>query len=181
MPFTLSLPSVSNLTRFSVKKRPKGFTKTGSIAARSLYAERGIIAATALPHASREPRPAGREPAAAAGSAPQTPYTAAVDKQDCTWVKLSSLNDFASGLIPFFVRSERPLGGNPLELNMAHFLNQQLSFQWLGHPFSEPTDTLVMNVSDWFIDLRILKADGSLLYGCAGEQKVLEVGSDHSK
>ena len=71
-----------------------------------------------------------------------------------------------------------PIQGVALE--MAVRLTQRLSFRWLPEPATESTDTLVMSVSNWFIDLRISLSDGSLDWGFAGEEQVLEVGPHHS-
>jgi hypothetical protein len=61
---------------------------------------------------------------------------------------------------------------------MSIRLTQRVSFRWLPELPAEPTDTLVMSVSNWFIDLRITKTDGSLEWGFAGEEKVLQSGVD---
>jgi len=56
---------------------------------------------------------------------------------------------------------------------MAHRISTRISLRWLPDPPSEPTDTLVFNVGDYFMDLRVLKADGSIDWGMAGERQIL--------
>jgi hypothetical protein len=56
---------------------------------------------------------------------------------------------------------------------MAHRISTRISLRWLPDPPSEPTDTLVFNVGDYFMDLRVLKADASIDWGMAGERQIL--------
>jgi hypothetical protein len=56
---------------------------------------------------------------------------------------------------------------------MAEQISTRISFRWLPDPPSEPTDTLVFNVGLYFMDLRVLKADGSIEWGMAGERQIL--------
>jgi hypothetical protein len=58
-------------------------------------------------------------------------------------------------------------------------LTQQLGFRWIPEPPDESTDTLVLSVTDWFVDLRFSKADGSLAWGFAGTEEVLETTAQH--
>ena len=58
---------------------------------------------------------------------------------------------------------------------MAERISTRISFRWLPDPPSEPTDTLVFNVGSYFMDLRILKADGSIEWGMAGERQILSM------
>ncbi|EXJ77584.1 hypothetical protein A1O3_09811 [Capronia epimyces CBS 606.96] len=56
---------------------------------------------------------------------------------------------------------------------MAARLSTRLSIRWVPGEPSEPTDTLVMSVGGWFVDLRITKQDGSIDWGMAGERFIL--------
>ncbi|KAK5449606.1 hypothetical protein LTS15_008681 [Exophiala xenobiotica] len=56
---------------------------------------------------------------------------------------------------------------------MAGRLSTRLSIRWVPGEPSEPTDTLVISVGGWYVDLRINKADGSIDWGMAGERLVL--------
>jgi hypothetical protein len=49
-------------------------------------------------------------------------------------------------------------------------LSTRISIQWLPEEASEPTDTLVMTVGSYYLDLRILKDDTSKIdWSMAGE------------
>ncbi|KIW66906.1 hypothetical protein, variant [Phialophora macrospora] len=56
---------------------------------------------------------------------------------------------------------------------MSSRLSTRLSIRWVPGEPSEPTDTLVMSVGGWYVDLRITKADGSIEWGMAGERIIL--------
>jgi Protein HRI1 len=56
---------------------------------------------------------------------------------------------------------------------MAHPISTRISLRWVPDPPSEPTDTLVFNVGDYFMDLRVLKADTSIDWGMAGERQII--------
>lgn len=56
---------------------------------------------------------------------------------------------------------------------MSGRLSTRLSIRWVPGEPSEPTDTLVISVGGWYVDLRITKADGSIDWGMAGERLVL--------
>ena len=84
---------------------------------------------------------------------------------------------FLSTLLELSTATPPTLG---VALDMTVRLTQRLSFRWLPEPATESTDTLVMSVSNWFIDLRISLSDGSLDWGFAGEEQVLETGPHHS-
>ncbi|KAF2673058.1 hypothetical protein BT63DRAFT_466630 [Microthyrium microscopicum] len=62
---------------------------------------------------------------------------------------------------------------------MSVRLTQRRSFRWLPEPASETTDTLVMSVGSWFIDLRIKLDTGALEWGFAGEEKILNISESH--
>lgn len=53
-------------------------------------------------------------------------------------------------------------------------LSYRKSLRWVPGEPSEPTDTLVLDVGDYFVDLRILKSDGSVDWGMAGKRTILE-------
>jgi len=56
---------------------------------------------------------------------------------------------------------------------MATRLSTRLSIRWVPGEASEPTDTLVINVGGWYVDLRITKLDGSIDWAMAGERLIL--------
>ncbi|ETI22621.1 hypothetical protein G647_06697 [Cladophialophora carrionii CBS 160.54] len=56
---------------------------------------------------------------------------------------------------------------------MSSRLSTRLSIRWVPGEPSEPTNTLVMSVGGWYVDLRITKADGSIEWGMAGERLIL--------
>lgn len=51
--------------------------------------------------------------------------------------------------------------------------SKRISIRWLPDPASEPTDTLVLSVGEYFVDLRVLTADQSIDWALAGERIVL--------
>jgi hypothetical protein len=52
-------------------------------------------------------------------------------------------------------------------------LSYRKSLRWVPGEPSEPTSTLVLDVGSFFVDLRILKADGSIDWAMAGRRTVL--------
>ncbi|KAJ9604224.1 hypothetical protein H2200_011058 [Cladophialophora chaetospira] len=56
---------------------------------------------------------------------------------------------------------------------MSSRLSTRLSIRWIPGEPSEPTDTLVMSVGGWYVDLRITKKDGSIDWAMAGERLIL--------
>ncbi|CZR62155.1 uncharacterized protein PAC_12052 [Phialocephala subalpina] len=51
---------------------------------------------------------------------------------------------------------------------------QRVSVRWLPEPAFEDTDTIALNVGGYFLDLRIVKADGSVQWSRAGQRKVVK-------
>lgn len=56
---------------------------------------------------------------------------------------------------------------------MAARLSTRISLRWVPDEPEELTDTLVMNVGGYFMDLRVNKADQSIDWAMAGERKIL--------
>lgn len=64
-----------------------------------------------------------------------------------------------------------------LTLTMSSFSNPdsqarvstRLSLRWLPEPPTETTDTLVLNVGDWYVDLRVDKISKKLDWALAGQ------------
>ncbi|KAI4766416.1 hypothetical protein E4T52_00865 [Aureobasidium sp. EXF-3400] len=52
-------------------------------------------------------------------------------------------------------------------------LSYRKSLRWVPGEPSEPTSTLVLDVGSFFVDLRILKADGSIDWAMAGRRTIL--------
>ncbi|OQV04009.1 hypothetical protein CLAIMM_08963 isoform 1 [Cladophialophora immunda] len=52
-------------------------------------------------------------------------------------------------------------------------LSTRLSIRWVPGEASEPTDTLIIGVEGWYVDLRITKLDGSIDWAMAGERLIL--------
>lgn len=52
-------------------------------------------------------------------------------------------------------------------------LSIRKSLRWVPDEPSEPTDTLVLDVGDYFVDLRVLKANSSIDWAMAGKRTVL--------
>lgn len=52
-------------------------------------------------------------------------------------------------------------------------LSTRLSIRWVPGEASEPTDTLIIGVGGWYVDLRITKLDGSIDWAMAGERITL--------
>ncbi|OAL30881.1 hypothetical protein AYO20_08574 [Fonsecaea nubica] len=56
---------------------------------------------------------------------------------------------------------------------MSPRLSTRLSIRWVPGEASEPTDTLIIGVGGWYVDLRITKLDGSTDWAMAGERLIL--------
>ncbi|KIW11204.1 hypothetical protein PV08_10504 [Exophiala spinifera] len=56
---------------------------------------------------------------------------------------------------------------------MSSRLSTRVSIRWVPGEPSEPTDTLVMSVGGWYVDLRITKSDGTIDWAMAGERLIL--------
>ncbi|KAJ9488720.1 hypothetical protein VN97_g4585 [Penicillium thymicola] len=50
--------------------------------------------------------------------------------------------------------------------------SKRISFRWLTTPAEESTDTIVMSVKDWYVDLRIETATGKIDWAIAGQRIV---------
>ncbi|KAJ5696874.1 hypothetical protein N7536_007286 [Penicillium majusculum] len=50
--------------------------------------------------------------------------------------------------------------------------SKRISFRWLTTPAEETTDTIVMSVKDWYVDLRIETATGKIDWAIAGQRIV---------
>lgn len=48
---------------------------------------------------------------------------------------------------------------------------QRVSVRWLPAPAYEDSNTVALNVSGYFLDLRVATADGALQWSRAGERK----------
>ena len=57
---------------------------------------------------------------------------------------------------------------------MAAQLSTRVSLRFLPDEPSEPTDTLVLNVGQYYMDLRVLKADTSIDWSMAGQRFILK-------
>lgn len=51
-------------------------------------------------------------------------------------------------------------------------LSTRVSIKWGDDPASEPTDTLVMSIRDYYMDLRVKKADTSIDWAMAGQRLI---------
>jgi hypothetical protein len=49
----------------------------------------------------------------------------------------------------------------------------RITLRWLPDAASEPTDTLVFGVGDYYIDLRVLKSNTSIDWALAGERQII--------
>lgn len=61
--------------------------------------------------------------------------------------------------------------GNPTE--SACRFSTRISLRWLPEPAHETTDTIVMSVKDWYLDLRMDKQTGEIDWAIAG-QRIIE-------
>lgn len=57
--------------------------------------------------------------------------------------------------------------------NMTARASTRISIRWPPAEASEPTDTLVLSVGEYYVDLRVLKEDGGLDWGLAGQRIVV--------
>ena len=48
----------------------------------------------------------------------------------------------------------------------------RISLRWLPEPASENTDTIVMSVQDWYVDLRMDKESGGVDWAIAGQRLI---------
>lgn len=48
----------------------------------------------------------------------------------------------------------------------------RISLRWLPEPAHETTDTVVMSVKDWYLDLRMDKQTGAIDWAIAGQRIV---------
>jgi hypothetical protein len=48
----------------------------------------------------------------------------------------------------------------------------RISIRWLPEPAQETTDTIVMSVKDWYLDLRMEKETGEIDWAIAGQRIV---------
>ncbi|KAE8317159.1 hypothetical protein BDV41DRAFT_526924 [Aspergillus transmontanensis] len=51
-------------------------------------------------------------------------------------------------------------------------LSTRISLRWLPEPASETTDTIVMSVKGWYVDLRVDKKSGNIDWAIAGQRVV---------
>ncbi|KAF9883262.1 hypothetical protein FE257_003818 [Aspergillus nanangensis] len=51
-------------------------------------------------------------------------------------------------------------------------LSTRISLRWIPEPASETTDTIVMSVTGWFVDLRVDRKSGAIDWAIAGERVV---------
>lgn len=51
-------------------------------------------------------------------------------------------------------------------------LSTRISIRWLPEPPQETTDTIVMSVKDWYLDLRMEKETGNIDWALAGQRIV---------
>ncbi|KAJ4555893.1 hypothetical protein HRR77_001808 [Exophiala dermatitidis] len=56
---------------------------------------------------------------------------------------------------------------------MSSLLSTRVGMRWIPGEKNEPTDTMVMNLGGWFIDLRIVKDNGSIDWAMAGQRQTL--------
>lgn len=52
-------------------------------------------------------------------------------------------------------------------------LSTRKSIRWVPDEASEPTSTIVFDVGDSFVDLRVKKADSSIDWGMCGKRTIL--------
>lgn len=56
---------------------------------------------------------------------------------------------------------------------MAVRASTRISIRWPPAEASEPTDTLVLSIGDYYVDLRVTKSDQSIDWALAGQRLVL--------
>lgn len=52
-------------------------------------------------------------------------------------------------------------------------LSTRISIRWGDDPASEPTDTVVLSVGSYYMDLRVTKADQTVDWAFAGVREIL--------
>jgi hypothetical protein len=62
---------------------------------------------------------------------------------------------------------------NPNPKKSTCRFSTRISIRWLPEPAQETTDTIVMSVKDWYLDLRIEKQTGKIDWAIAG-QRIIE-------
>lgn len=53
----------------------------------------------------------------------------------------------------------------------------RISLRWVPEPAFENTDTIVMSVAGWYVDLRVDKASGDIDWAIAGQRVVDDADS----
>lgn len=74
--------------------------------------------------------------------------------------------------------TENPRGANLYQLHLKAVieamtncrLSTRVSLRWPPEPAFENTDTLVMSVGNWYVDLRVDRATGTIDWAIAGER-----------
>lgn len=56
---------------------------------------------------------------------------------------------------------------------MAARISTRISIKWAEESASEPTDTLVLSLGGYYVDLRIAKVDGTIDWALAGQRIVV--------
>lgn len=56
-------------------------------------------------------------------------------------------------------------------------LSTRISLRWVPEPAFENTDTIVMSVAGWYVDLRVDKASGDIDWAIAGQRVVDDADS----
>lgn len=64
---------------------------------------------------------------------------------------------------------------------MAARISTRISIKWADEPVSEPTDTLVLSLGGYYVDLRIARVDGSIDWALAGQRIVVSEQPRESK
>lgn len=59
------------------------------------------------------------------------------------------------------------------QIKMAVRASTRISIRWPPAEASEPTDTLVLSIGDYYVDLRVTKSDQSIDWALAGQRLVL--------
>lgn len=61
-------------------------------------------------------------------------------------------------------------------LGSSSSFSTRISLRWVPEPPEETTDTIVLSVGEWFIDLRMDKASGAIDWAMAGTRIVENPG-----
>lgn len=56
---------------------------------------------------------------------------------------------------------------------MVARISTRISIKWGAEPASEPTDTLVLSLGGYYVDLRVAKIDNSIDWALAGQRIVV--------